>query len=87
MRRMLGIAIVAAMALGAGVALADEVSGKIEGIDLQGNKFKIGDQEFQWSSSNSVGTKLEELKDGDQVKMMYEPNSDGTNDVQEITKE
>ena len=76
------------MALGAGVALADEVSGKIEGIDLQGNKFKIGDQEFRrWSSSNSVGTKLEELKDGDQVKIMYEPNSDGTNDVQEITKE
>jgi hypothetical protein len=87
MRRLLGIVTAAGLALGAGVALADEASGKIENIDLQGNKFKVGDQEFQWSSENSLGAKLDELKDGDQVKVMYEPNSDGTNDVMEIMKE
>jgi hypothetical protein len=87
MRRLLGIVTAAGLALGAGVALADEASGKIENIDLQGNKFKVGDQEFQWSSENSLGAKLDELKDGDQVKVMYEPNQDGTNDVMEIMKE
>ena len=46
----------------------------------------MGDKTFQWSSSNSMGVKLEELKEGDQVKINFEPNQDGTNSVQSIEK-
>jgi hypothetical protein len=87
MRKMMGIATVAALAFTAGVALADEASGKIEKIDLSANTFMVGDHEFQWSSENSLGPKLKELKEGDQVKVMYEPNQTGPADVMEIMKE
>jgi hypothetical protein len=88
-RRMLGVVTAAALALGAGVALADEAKGKIENIDLTSNTFQIGDQHFQWSSENSLGEKLKDLKDGDEVKVMYEPNpgKENKNEVQSISKE
>lgn len=86
MRKMMGIAAVAALAFTAGVALADEATGKIEKIDLSTNTFTIGDQTFQWSSDNSLGPKLKELKEGDEVKVMYEPNQSGNPDVMEIMK-
>ena len=86
MRKMLGIATFAALAFTAGVALADEASGKIEKIDLTSNTFMIGDHLFQWSSENSLGPKLKELKEGDEVKVMYESNQTGPADVQEIMK-
>jgi hypothetical protein len=89
MRKLLGVAAVAALALGAGVALADEVKGKIENIDRTANTFTIGSQTYQWSSSNSGGVKLKDLKEGDMVKVMYEPNSQGgkSPDVMSISKE
>jgi hypothetical protein len=89
MRKLLGVAAVAALALGAGVALADEVKGKIENIDRTANTFTIGSTVYQWSSSNSGGVKLKDLKEGDMVKVMYEPTKGGkeSNDVMSISKE
>jgi hypothetical protein len=88
MRKLLGVAtIAAALTLGAGVALADDVTGKIENIDLGANTFSIKGQVFQWSSENSMGVKLKDLKDGDMVKVMYEPNQDKPADVMSISKE
>jgi hypothetical protein len=89
MRKLLGVAAVAALTLAAGVALADEVKGKIENIDLTANTFQVGSKTFQWSSSNSAGVKLKDLKAGDTVKVMYEPTTGGkeNNDVMSISKE
>jgi hypothetical protein len=88
MRKLLGVAtIAAALTLGAGVALADDVTGKIENIDLSSYTFQVKGQVFQWSPENSQGVKLKDLKDGDMVKVMYEPNQSKAPDVMSITKE
>ena len=86
MRTMLGAVVAAALALTAGVALADEATGTVQNIDSTTKMLTVGDKTFQWSE-NSTGVKLEELKEGDQVKIMYEANQDGHNDVMMISKE
>jgi len=87
MRRMMGIATAAALTFSAGVALADEASGAIENIDTVKNTFQVGDKTFQYSSMNTMGAKLDELEEGDTVKIMYTPNTDGTNTVTSLSKE
>jgi len=84
---MLGISVATVLALMAGGAVADEATGKIEKIDLTKNTFSVGDKNFQWSRENSLGAKLDELKDGDTVKVMYDMNQDGHNTVTQVTKE
>ena len=86
MRRILGAVAAAALAFTAGVALADEASGEVQNIDTTMKTFTVGDKTFQWSE-NSTGVKLDEIEEGDKVKIMYEANQDGHNDVQELTKE
>jgi hypothetical protein len=86
MRTILGAVTAAALTLAAGVALADVAEGTIQSIDQMTKMFTVGDKTFQWSSSNSMGVKLEELQEGDQVKINFEPNQDGTNSVQSIEK-
>ncbi len=87
MRRMLGVVTAAALAFTAGVALADEATGKIESIDQTTHTLTVGSQTFQWSSENSLGVKLKDLKEGDMVKIMYEPNQKKIPDVMSISKE
>ena len=87
MRRMLGVVTAAALAFTAGVALADEATGKIESIDQNSHTLTVGTQTFQWSSENSLGVKLKDLKAGDMVKIMYEPNQKKIPDVMSISKE
>jgi len=86
MRNLLGAVTAVALALSAGVALADEASGEITNIDATTKMLTVGDKTFQWSE-NSTGVKLDELQEGDQVKIMYEANQDGHNDVMMIEKE
>jgi Cu/Ag efflux protein CusF len=86
MRKILGVATVAALALAAGVALADQATGKIQDIDLVHNRFTIGDQLFQWSSMNSMGVKLKDLKEGDSVKVIYHPSQGHPGVVSSINK-
>ncbi|HSA80982.1 MAG TPA: hypothetical protein VLE23_09170 [Geminicoccaceae bacterium] len=86
MKKILGAVAAAALAFTAGVALADEVSGEVQTIDATMKTFTIDEETFQWSE-NSTGVKLDELKEGDKVKVMFEANQDGHNDVMEIMKE
>ena len=87
MRRLVGVAAAAAVLVPAQTASADEASGEITNIDTVKNTFSVGDKTFQWSSQNSMGTKLDEVEEGDTVKVMYDMNSDGTNTVTQLSKE
>jgi hypothetical protein len=71
MRRFLGVGAAAALALMAHVAAADEVKGKISDINLTANTFMVGDKTFSASPSNTVGTKLADIKEGDTVTVTY----------------
>lgn len=86
MRKILGAVAAAALTLSAGVALAEEATGTVQSIDATTKMLTVGDKTFQWSE-NSTGVKLDELMEGDQVKIMYEANQDGHNDVMMIEKE
>ncbi len=71
MRKFLGVGAAAALALMAHVASADEVKGQISNINLTANTFMVGDKVFSASPSNTVGTKLSDLKEGDEVTVTY----------------
>ena len=68
-----------------GSVVADEATGKIENIDPS-KTLVVGDQIFTWSEGSSPGIKLRELKEGDEVKVMYDPNK-RKGDVKGISKE
>jgi Cu/Ag efflux protein CusF len=67
MRRLLAIGGALALALSAMAASADEVTGTITNIDLTANTFELEGKTFTASPTNTVGAKLAELKEGDQV--------------------
>jgi hypothetical protein len=67
MRKRLAILGAAALALSAAAASADEVTGTISNIDLNGNTFQVEGKTFTASPTNTVGAKLSELKEGDRV--------------------
>ena len=62
MRAMLGMTIGAVLALTAGVAVADEVTGTISNIDLTRNTFVLEGKTFTASPSNTVGDKFGRLE-------------------------
>ena len=72
MYRMLTLAAATALAMGASLAYADEVTGPIQNIDLTDNTFQVEDQLFTASPANTVGPTLEELKEGDEITVRYE---------------
>jgi hypothetical protein len=79
MNRLLPLAAAAALALGASLAHADEVKGMIENIDLTQNTFMVGDKLFTASPMNTVGPKLEELKEGEEITVFFEtPGESGS---------
>jgi hypothetical protein len=69
MRKLLAVGGAAALALWAMAASADEVTGTISNIDLNRNTFQVEGKTFTASPSNTVGTKLSELKEGDKVRV------------------
>jgi ABC-type glycerol-3-phosphate transport system substrate-binding protein len=69
MRKMLGLATATVLALMAGGAFADEVTGTITNIDLTRNTFQVEGKTFTASPTNTVGVKLDELKEGDKVRV------------------
>jgi hypothetical protein len=71
MRKFLGVGAAAALALMAQVASADEVKGKISDINLTANTFMVGDKMFSAAPANTVGTKLSDLKEGDEVTVTF----------------
>ena len=64
MRAMLGMTIGAVLALTAGVAVADELTGTISNIDLTRNTFQLEGKTFTASPSNTVGDKLADAQAG-----------------------
>jgi hypothetical protein len=59
----------AMLALTAGAAVADELTGTISNIDLTRNTFVLEGKTFTASPTNTVGDKLADLKDGDKVRV------------------
>jgi hypothetical protein len=87
MKRLLPLAALAALGMGASLAQADEVKGMIENIDLTQNTFMVGDKLFAASPMNTVGPKLEELEEGDEVTVHFENpgSSDNSNPINAMT--
>jgi hypothetical protein len=71
MRRLLGLATAAAFAVMAHAVSADEVKGPIEKIDMTNNTFFVGDKHFTASPENTVGDKLADLQEGDNVRVQF----------------
>ena len=67
MRRMLGMATATVLGLMAGGAVADEVTGTVQNIDLTRMTFEVEGKTFTASPTNTVGVKLDELKEGDKI--------------------
>ena len=75
-----------AMLLLAQGASADVAEGTIETIDLIRNTFSIGGMTYNWSSMNTMGPDLQDLHEGDEVKIRYVPYRGGKKaSVQRIT--
>jgi hypothetical protein len=66
---MLGMTTAAVLALVAGGAIADEVTGTISNIDLTRNTFVLEGKTFTASPHNTVGDKLSDLQEGDKVRV------------------
>ena len=66
---MLGMTTGAVLALMAGGAVADELTGTISNIDLTRNTFQLEGKTFTASPNNTVGDKLADLKEGDKVRV------------------
>jgi ABC-type glycerol-3-phosphate transport system substrate-binding protein len=69
MRRMLGLAAAAAIAFSVSAASADEITGTVSNIDLTRATFMVDGRTFTASPTNTVGAKLEDLQEGDTVKL------------------
>lgn len=67
MRRTLGMATATVLAIVAGSAVADEVTGTVQNIDLTRMTFDLEGKTFTASPTNTMGVKLDELKEGDKV--------------------
>src|SRR4029453_9134785 len=67
MRKLLLVGGAAAMGLWATCASADQVTGPISKIDLTRDSFIVSGMYFTASPTNTVGTKLSQLKNGDRV--------------------
>jgi hypothetical protein len=67
MRRMLGVATATVLVLMAGGAIADELTGTVQNIDLTAMTFELEGKTFTASPNNTVGVKLDELQEGDRV--------------------
>jgi alcohol dehydrogenase (cytochrome c) len=83
--RGVAVAVAAAVFLFAQGASADVAEGTIESISRLSNTFNLGDKTYQWSSLNTVGPDLADLKEGDEVNIRYLTTSGGRNIVQRIT--
>ncbi|HEX5079748.1 MAG TPA: hypothetical protein VFV80_11410 [Geminicoccaceae bacterium] len=71
MQKLFGLAAAAALALLAHGASAEEASGAISDIDLTANTFVVDGKTFAASPENTVGTKLGDLQEGDQVRVEF----------------
>jgi hypothetical protein len=83
MRRMLGLAAAAAMAFTVSAASAEEITGTVSNIDVTRATFVVDGKTYTASPTNTVGTKIEDLQEGDTVKLEVS-TADATSGVQPI---
>jgi hypothetical protein len=76
MKRLLTLAAVAALGMGASLAQADEATGPVMNIDLTRNTFEVDGKLFTASPANTVGPALSELEEGDEVTVSYQTPGD-----------
>ena len=81
MRSMLGMAAAALLALAANGAVADEVTGTVENIDLTRMTFEVEGKTFTASPTNTVGVKLDELQEGDKITVEATDIETGTQPI------
>jgi hypothetical protein len=67
MRKLLAIGGAVALGLSAMAASADEVTGTISNIDLTRQTFELEGKTFTADPNNTVGAKLSDLMEGDEV--------------------
>lgn len=77
MQRLLGLAAVAALIFSAELAHAAEITGYVSNINATRSSFVVGDKLFTASPANTVGTALEDLKQGDKVSVRYHESGSG----------
>lgn len=85
MRTILGMATATVLALMAGGAVADEVTGTVQNIDLTRMTFQVEGKTFTASPSNTVGVKLDELKEGDKVTVQATDIETGKEPINAMT--
>jgi hypothetical protein len=87
MQRLLGPVVATALIAGATLAHADQITGYVADINTIKNTFVVGDTVFTASPTNTVGTPLKDLKEGDKVTIRYQKSMSGPiNNATSITK-
>jgi len=81
---MIAAAVLVSLAPSAYAAYDAMVSGKIHSIDTVRNTFDVGDKYVRWSSSNSRGVRLADLRDGQPVTVRYQVQQKGYKDVEDM---
>jgi len=77
MQRLLGLAAATALILSATLAHAASITGYVTNINSTQNRFAVGDTLFNAAANNTVGTPLDELKEGDKVTVTYSESTSG----------
>jgi hypothetical protein len=86
MQRLLGLAAGTTLILSATLAHADSITGYVKSLDAAHNSFMVGDELFNAAPNNTVGTSLDELKEGDKVTVTYAKGTSGVaNNARSIT--
>ena len=86
MQRLLGLAAATALILGATLAHAESITGYVKNLDTDHNSFKVGDELFNAAPNNTVGTSVDDLKEGDKITVTYSKGTSGAgNNARSIT--
>lgn len=81
MRKTVGLALGAALALAAGVASAQNAQGTIEQIDPVAKTIIVDGEVYQMPDEITAGSPLEDLKVGDRVDITYNPEEGSDEDA------
>jgi Cysteine rich repeat len=77
MQRLLGLAAATALTLSATLAHAESVTGYVTNINSTQNRLEVGGKLFNAAANNTVGTPLDEIREGDKVTVAYSQSTSG----------
>ncbi|MEM7022377.1 MAG: hypothetical protein AAF637_07250 [Pseudomonadota bacterium] len=91
MRRVLGVAAGAAMALTVSGAAADSMTGTVTDINTTANTFRLHGTTWTAGENNVVGLRVGDLQDGDKIRITFSSRDFNSGrspvNVMSITKE